>query len=80
MMFCSFHFKTYITLVYICIYLYNVFQCLCTHIFSLAACIQAIDGDMRRLRVSYMQQWAQHRVSQGQSASQRDAKQGMAGK
>ena len=40
---------------------------------SLAVCIQAIDGDMRRVRVSYMQQWTHRMKSQGQSVTQQDA-------
>ena len=38
-----------------------------------ALCIQGIDGDMRRVRVSYMQQWSSLKVSQGQSVQQGDA-------
>ena len=48
-------------------------QHLWAHMFILAVCIQAIDGDMRRVRVSYMQQWTSLKVSQGQSVKQHDA-------
>eukprot|EP00435_Cladocopium_sp_Y103_P008064 s2865_g2.t1 len=46
-------------------------NCVCSINVLHTHCIQAIGGDMRRVRVSYMQQWMQHK--KGHSATHQDA-------